>query len=150
MSRQAQVPDQIQIKATGGSVFQHVLSIGNVSHDLHSVRGGPFRHPHGVSCLCRDHCWSSALLALARAAPRCGGASSPRGIDRCPTTQISEGFVPSQRLALRPTYMAWMMCQVGLVVNPHRPCMTIVYHLTTASDCCACMHRPAQAPTSPH
>ena len=39
-----------------------------------------------------------------------------------------------QRLA---SYMGWLMWQVRLYVNPHRPCMTMVFHLTVASDCWA-------------
>ena len=39
-----------------------------------------------------------------------------------------------QRLAF---YVAWLMWQVRRYVNPHRPCMTMVFHLTVANDCCA-------------
>ncbi len=42
--------------------------------------------------------------------------------------------LPPQRLA---SYMAEMMGQVRFNVNPHCPCMAMVFHLTVASDCCA-------------
>ena len=51
---------------------------------------------------------------------------------QCLRTQMR---LPPQRHA---SYVACLMWQIRLYVNPQRPCMTMVFRLTVASDCCAC------------